>query len=266
MKIIIAGAGDVGFHLAKLLSYESQDTYIIDFDGDKLNYINNHLDVITKKGDATSISLLKEIGVDSADLLLAVTESQNTNFTISVIGKSLGAKKTIARIDNPEFLENSSIDFKKFGVDFMISPEELAAEEIQMLLDQSSFNDTVTFENGLFNVMGTTLGYKSPLLDMSVKEAKEIFTNVDFITIAIKREGVSQTIIPRGDTVYKLNDQVYFSVPHYSIENLYPVVGKEHLNIKNVMILGGSSIGSKTARNLCKENFNVKLIERKKEK
>ena len=266
MKIIIAGAGDVGFHLAKLLSYESQDTYIIDFDGDKLNYINNHLDVITKKGDATSISLLKEIGVDSADLLLAVTESQNTNFTISVIGKSLGAKKTIARIDNPEFLENSSIDFKKFGVDFMISPEELAAEEIQMLLDQSSFNDTVTFENGLFNVMGTTLGYKSPLLDMSVKEAKEIFTNVEFITIAIKREGVSQTIIPRGDTVYKLNDQVYFSVPHYSIENLYPVVGKEHLNIKNVMILGGSSIGSKTARNLCKENFNVKLIERKKEK
>ena len=266
MKIIIAGAGDVGFHLAKLLSYESQDTYIIDFDGDKLNYINNHLDVITKKGDATSISLLKEIGVDSADLLLAVTESQNTNFTISVIGKSLGAKKTIARIDNPEFLENSSIDFKKFGVDFMISPEELAAEEIQMLLDQSSFNDTVTFENGLFNVMGTTLGYKSPLLDMSVKVAKEIFTNVDFITIAIKREGVSQTIIPRGDTVYKLNDQVYFSVPHYSIENLYPVVGKEHLNIKNVMILGGSSIGSKTARNLCKENFNVKLIERKKEK
>ena len=266
MKIIIAGAGDVGFHLAKLLSYESQDTYIIDFDGDKLNYINNHLDVITKKGDATSISLLKEIGVDSADLLLAVTESQNTNFTISVIGKSLGAKKTIARIDNPEFLENSSVDFKKFGVDFMISPEELAAEEIQMLLDQSSFNDTVTFENGLFNVMGTTLGYKSPLLDMSVKEAKEIFTNVDFITIAIKREGVSQTIIPRGDTVYKLNDQVYFSVPHYSIENLYPVVGKEHLNIKNVMILGGSSIGSKTARNLCKENFNVKLIERKKEK
>ena len=153
MKIIIAGAGDVGFHLAKLLSYESQDTYIIDFDGDKLNYINNHLDVITKKGDATSISLLKEIGVDSADLLLAVTESQNTNFTISVIGKSLGAKKTIARIDNPEFLENSSVDFKKFGVDFMISPEELAAEEIQMLLDQSSFNDTVTFENGLFNVM-----------------------------------------------------------------------------------------------------------------
>ena len=266
MKIIIAGAGDVGFHLAKLLSYESQDTYVIDFDGEKLNYINNHLDVITKKGDATSIKLLKEIGIESTDILLAVTESQNTNFTISVIGKSLGAKKTIARIDNPEFLKNDLIDFKKFGLDYMISPEELAADEIKMLLNQSSFNDTVTFENGLFNVMGTTLDYKSPLLNTSVEEARQTFSNVDFITIAIKREGVTQTIIPRGDSVYKLGDQVYFSVPHYSIDSLYPIVGKEHLNIKNVMILGGSSIGSKTARNLCKENFKVTLIEKQREK
>lgn len=266
MKIIIAGAGDVGFHLAKLLSYESQDTYIIDFDGEKLNYINNHLDVITKKGDATSISLLKDIGIGTADLLLAVTESQNTNFTISVIGKSLGAKKTIARIDNPEFLQNDDINFKDFGVDFMISPEELAAKEIKMLLRQSSFNDTVAFENGLFNVMGITLGYKSPLLDLTVKQARDKFHNVDFLTIAIKRDGISQTIIPRGDTEYKLNDQVYFSIPNYSLDAIYPIVGKKQINIKNVMILGGSSIGSKTARNLCEENFKVKLIEKSKDK
>ncbi len=266
MKIIIAGAGDVGFHLAKLLSYESQDTYIIDFDGEKLNYINNHLDVITKKGNATSTKLLKEIGVDSADLLLAVTESENTNFTISVIGKALGAKKTIARIDNPEFVKNKEIDFKDFGVDFMISPQELAADEIKMLLDQSSFNDTVTFENGLFNVMGTSLGFKSPILDLTVEEAKKKFSAIDFITIAIKREGTSQTIIPRGDTVYKLKDQVYFSVPNYSINSLDPIIGEKQINIKNVLILGGSSIGFKTARNLCKENFKIKIIEKNKGK
>lgn len=266
MKIIIAGAGDVGFHLAKLLSYESQDTYVIDFDGNKLSYINDHLDVITKKGDATSMKLLKEIGIESADLLLAVTESQNTNFTIAVIGKALGVKKTIARIDNPEFLSNDVINFKDYGVDFMISPQELAAEEILQLLHQSSFNDTITFESGLFNVMGTTLGYKSPILDLSVKEAKQKFSNVDFITIAIKREGIAQTIIPRGDTVYKMNDQVYFSVPNYSIESLYPIIGKEHIDIKNVMILGGSSIGKKTARKLCSENFRVKLFENNREK
>jgi len=266
MKIIIAGAGDVGFHLAKLLSYESQDTYIIDFDGEKLDYINNHLDVITKKGDATSIKLLKEIGIEKADLLIAVTDSQNTNFTISVIGKSLGAKKTIARIDNPEFLNQSEVDFKQFGVDFMISPQELAANEIKMLLDQSSFNDTVSFESGVFNVMGTPLTYKSPILDLTVREAKERFPDVDFTTIAIKRQGISQTIIPRGDTTYELNDQVYFCVPNYSMQDLYSIIGKKQFSIKNVMILGGSSIGQKTARNLCQNNFNVKLIEKNRDK
>ena len=266
MKIIIAGAGDVGFHLAKLLSYESQDTYIIDFDGEKLEYLNSHLDIITKKGDATSIKLLKEIGVDSADLLIAVTDSQNTNFTISVIGKSLGAKKTIARIDNSEFLNECEVDFKKFGLDFMISPQELAANEIKMLLDQSSFNDTVAFESGVFNVMGTLLTYNSPIIDLTVKEASHSFPSIDFTTIAIKRQGVSQTIIPRGDTRYELEDQVYFCVPNYSMKDLYPILGKKQFNIKNVMILGGSSIGQKTARNLCKNNFKVKLIEINREK
>jgi len=266
MKIIIAGAGDVGFHLAKLLSYESQDTYIIDFDGERLEYINNHLDVITKKGDATSIKLLKEIGIEKADLLIAVTDSQNTNFTISVIGKSLGAKKTIARIDNPEFLCECDVDFKKLGVDFMISPQELAANEIKMLLNQASFNDTVSFESGLFNVLGATLTYKSPLVDMTVKDARQRFISVDYIVIAVKRENVAQTIIPRGNTTFELHDQVYFSVPNYSMKNLYPILGKEQFNIKNVMILGGSSIGEKTARNLTKDHFNVKLIEKNKEK
>ena len=266
MKIIIAGAGDVGFHLAKLLSYESQDTYVIDFDGEKLDYINNHLDVITKKGDATSIKLLKEIGVDTADLLIAVTDSQNTNFTISVIGKSKGVKKTIARIDNSEFLNECEVDFKQFGLDFMISPQELAANEIKMLLDQSSFNDTVAFESGVFNVMGTPLTYKSPILNLTVKEASKRFSDIDFVTIAIKRQGVSQTIIPRGDTIYQLDDQVYFCVPNYSMQDLYPILGIKQINIKNVMILGGSSIGQKTAHNLCKNNFKVKLIEQNREK
>lgn len=266
MKIIIAGAGDVGFHLAKLLSYEAQDTYIIDFNGEKLEYINNHLDVITKKGDATSIRLLKEIGIENVDLLIAVTDSQNTNFTISVIGKSLGAKKTIARIDNPEFLNDCELDFRKFGLDFMISPQELAANEIKMLLNQSSFNDTVSFESGVFNVMGTVLTYKSPIVNLSVREAKQKFPEVDFTTIAIKRENTAQTIIPRGDTVYEIDDQVYFCVPNYTMKDLYPIIGKEQFHIKNVMILGGGSIGQKTARNLCKENFKVKLIEKNREK
>ena len=130
MKIIIAGAGDVGFHLAKLLSYESQDIFVIDIDGEKLGYLDAHLDVITAVGDATSVQTLKDIAIDKTDLLIAVTDSQNTNFAVAVIGKKLGAKKTIARLNNPEFMNNSEINFKELGLDYVISPEELAATEI----------------------------------------------------------------------------------------------------------------------------------------
>ncbi|MDP4988919.1 MAG: Trk system potassium transporter TrkA, partial [Polaribacter sp.] len=115
-------------------------------------------------------------------------------------------------------------------------------------------------------VLGATLTYKSPLIDLTVKEARQTFLNIDYIAIAIKRENVSQTIIPRGDTTFELHDQVYFSVPNYSMKDMYPIIGKEQFHIKNVMILGGSSIGEKTARNLGKEKFNVKLIEKNKEK
>ena len=202
MKIIIAGAGDVGFHLAKLLSYESQDIYVIDLDSDKLNYLDSHLDVITTKGDATSIKALQDLDIAKTDLLIAVTDSQNTNFTIAVIGKKLGAKKTIARINNPEFIKNTVINFKELGLDYAISPEELAAKEITMLLQQSTFNDSISFEDGVLNMVGSTLSSKSPLINYSVKQTKNKFSDIDFITIAVKHANNSQTIIPRGDTIF----------------------------------------------------------------
>ncbi len=265
MKIIIVGAGDVGFHLAKLLSFDAQDTYLVDLDGERLEYASSHIDVITKKGDATSIKLLKEINIDKADIFLAVTESQNTNFTISVIAKKLGAKKTIARISSHEFIQNSEIDFTEFGIDSMISPGELAADEIKMLLHQSAFNDTIQFENGTLNILGSTLEYNSPLINLTVQEAREKFTDVQFITIAIKPENSDETIIPRGNTIYKANDQIYFSTPKESIKKLYTLMGKTQFGVKDVMILGGSKIGVKAARNLC-DTFNIKLIEIKQQR
>jgi trk system potassium uptake protein TrkA len=266
MKIIIAGAGDVGFHLAKLLSYESQDIYLIDTDPEKLEYASSHIDVITKKGDATSIKLLKEVNIDKADIFLAVTESQNTNFTIAVLAKKLGAKKTIARISNHEFSRNTDIDFAEIGIDNMISPGELAADEIKMLLNQSAFNDTIPFENGTLNILGSTLEYNSPLINLTVQEAREKFSYVDFITIAIKPEKSNETIIPRGNTVYQPDDQIYFSAPKESIKDLYKLMGKTEFGVKDVMILGGGKIGVKAARSLCDNKFNIKLIEIDKER
>lgn len=261
MNIIIAGAGDVGFHLAKLLSFESQNIYIIDNNGERLEYVNNHIDVITTKGDATSTSLLKQSNIKNADLLLAVTESQNTNFTIAAIGKKLGAKKTIARITNPEFLHNTEIDFATLGIDFMISPEALAAEEIKTLLHQSVFNDSMEFENGSLLILGGTLSNYSPLINLSIQEAKEKYHTTKFITVALRREASDTTIIPRGNTIFHADDQVYFAVPKEHTDGLYKLLGKEKFGVKDVMILGGSTIGQKTATKLCKENFNIKIIE-----
>ena len=266
MKIIIAGAGDVGFHLAKLLSYESQDIYVVDLDSEKLNYLDSHLDVITHKGDATSIETLKSIGIDKTDLFIAVTNSQNTNFAIAVIGKKLGAKKTIARLNNPQFINNSEVDFIELGLDYVISPEELAANEIKMLLKGSTFNDSIIFEDGVLNIVGSTLSHKSPILNLTVQHAKNKFPDIDFITIAVKHQNNLQTIIPRGDTTFELGDEVYFSCPKESLSKLHQITGKDAFEIKNVMILGGSKIGEKSAKKLCKDNFRVKLIEKKKAK
>ena len=137
MKIIIAGAGEVGFHLAKLLSYESQDITLIDTNKESLSYAEGHLDIRVLKGDATSISVLKEAHVDHSDLVIGVTASETTNITLCMLAKQLGSKRTIARISNTEFVEyRDEIAFTELGIDELISPEELAAAEIQLLLIQ----------------------------------------------------------------------------------------------------------------------------------
>ncbi|MGB5431176.1 NAD-binding protein, partial [Eudoraea sp.] len=143
MRIIIAGAGEVGFHLAKLLSYESQNITLIDSRKESLTYADNHLDIKVLKGDATSISVLRDAKVETSDLVIGVTSSETTNITLCLLAKQMGCKKTIARISNIEFIDNKElIKFSELGIDELISPEELAATEIQLLLDQSAFFDT----------------------------------------------------------------------------------------------------------------------------
>ncbi len=267
MKIIIAGAGEVGFHLAKLLSYESQDITLIDNNRENLIYADTRLDIRTIKGDATSIAILKDAQVKNVDLFIGVTSSEATNITVCVLAKQLGAKRTIARISNTEFLENKKeIGFVKFGIDELISPEALAATEITQHLNQSAFSDSYEFENGALIMIGLTLSRTAIFVGKTVKEAAKIFPKLHFVPIAIQRFGTQYTLIPRGDTQFKEGDQVYFITVKSGVEELYKLTGKVKQTIKNVMILGGSKIGKKTARDLCRNNFNVKLIESDREK
>ncbi|PRP67406.1 Trk system potassium transport protein TrkA [Nonlabens agnitus] len=262
MKIIIAGAGEVGFHLAKLLSYESQDITLIDPVKENLHYADTHLDIRTMRGDATSIKTLKDSNVDEADLVIAVSSSQAINITIGVLAKQLGAKRTIARISNTEFLEEQqAIGFKGFGIDELISPESLASKEIELLLNQSAFNDSYEFEDGALTMVGVNLTRTAQFVGKSVQEAGEIFPEVHFMPIAIQRFGTQYTLIPRGDTQFKEGDQVYFITTTGGVDELYKLTGKTRRTMKNVMILGGSNIGEQSARNLSAAGMNVKLVE-----
>ncbi|WP_290697649.1 Trk system potassium transporter TrkA [Lacinutrix sp.] len=266
MKIIIAGAGEVGFHLAKLLSYESQEITLIDPDKESLSYADNHLDIKVLKGDATSIAMLKEARVESCDLVIAVTASETTNITVCVLAKQLGSKRTIARISNTEFITHKDeVGFTRFGIDELISPESLAASEIQLLLNQSAFNESYEFEDGALTMVSLNLSKTASFVGKSVKEAAQYFSEIHFVPIAIQRFGTQYTIIPRGDTLFKEGDTVVFITSAGGGDELCKMTGKTNTAIKDVMILGGSKIGYKTARDLSKNQFNVKLIEKNRE-
>ena len=267
MKIIIAGAGEVGFHLAKLLSYESQDITLIDTEKESLAYADTHLDIRTIKGDATSIAILQDSRVDNVDLFIAVTASETVNVTACVLAKQLGAHRTIARISNTEFIDNQELaGFSKFGIDELISPESLAASEIELLLKQSEFTESYEFEEGALMMLGTTLSKEASFVGKNVKEAASIFPDFHFMPIALQRKGTQYTLIPRGDTQFKEGDQAFFMTCAGGVEEIQQLTGKRKHAIKNVMVLGGSKIGVKTAKDLCASKFNVKLFEKNRSK
>ncbi len=267
MKIIIAGAGEVGFHLAKLLSFESHDITLIDEIKERLTHADTRLDIRVMKGNATSISILKDANVAKTDLVIAVTSNETVNITICVLAKRLGAKRTIARINNSEFIDNKDeINFSEFGIDELISTEELASNEIKMLLNQAAFNHMHEFDQGELSMLGIILSKTAPFVGMSVKEAAATFPEIHFMPIAIQCENSDDTEIPRGDTVFKKGDLAYFITLREGVNELYKLTGKSKKEVHNVMIIGGSSIGKRTAKELCDKRMNIKIIEINKSK
>ncbi|MDH5366107.1 MAG: Trk system potassium transporter TrkA [Cyclobacteriaceae bacterium] len=264
MRIIIAGAGDVGFHLAKLLAYEEHDIVLIDKEADLLNVASHNLDVATVRGNSTSYQILEEADIKNADLLISVTSSEETNITTAIIGKHLGAKKTIARVQNVEYIFNrESLDLRDLGIDEIISPESLAAKEIKRLLKEAALTDSFEFDNGKLMLIGVMIDENSQLKGKTLYEASHLNPNNNFITVAILRE--NETIIPRGDNKFTLGDHAYFIAEPSGIDRVIELAGKSKIGIKNIMVLGGSQVGYHTAKRLSRK-FNVKLIEKDKEK
>ena len=267
MKIVIAGAGEVGLHLSKMLSYESHDITLIDNNEVNLKDGENYLDIKVINGDSSSPSILNKANVSDADLVIGVTASESINFFSCILSKKLGAKRTIARLTNTEFIENGSkFDFSSIGIDDVISPENLAANEVKLLINDSGFTNSHDFENGALKMMAAKIQNNAPFVGKTVMEAASVFPGIKFMPIAIERGGSHTAIIPRGDTVFKNDDHVYFITCHDGVDELYNLMGTKKDKIQKIMILGGGRVGSKVAKELSNEGYSVKLIENNSEK
>lgn len=264
MRVIIAGVGNVGYHLAKLLSAEGQDIVLIDRAPDKLKQAANQVDADTIRGNATSYAVLEEAGVSEADLLIAVTSSEDANIATAIIAKHLGAKRTISRISNTEFLyKKDKLNLKHLGIDDIISPESLAAKEIKRLLKEVALTDSFEFQKGLLQLIGVHIDENSPLKGKSMLDVAKLNPDQTFMTVAILRE--NETIIPYGETTFEEHDHAYFIAQQDGVDKLLFLSGKKKEGVKSVMILGGSRVGFHAAK-LLSARYNVKIIERDAQK
>ena len=258
MKIIIAGAGAVGTHLAKLLSREKQDIILMDEDEEKLGRMGNNFDLMTVNVSPTSISGLKEAGVAGADLFIAVTPNESQNVTACMLATNLGAKKTVARIDNYEYLLPKNKEFfAKLGVDSLIYPEMLAAKDIVDAVKMSWIRQWWEFAGGALVLLGTKMRETAEILDVPLYELGG--RNIPFHIVAIKRG--NETIIPRGDDTIRLHDIVYFTTTKKYIPYIRKIAGKEnYADIRNIIIMGGSRIAVRTVQ-ILPEYMRTKIIE-----
>ena len=269
MKIVIAGAGAVGSHLAKMLNNETNEVTVIDERQDRLDALTAVTDVVTVEGNPSAIHILNEAGVPDADLFIAVnpSESQDVNIVSALLAKKLGSKKVTARINNEEYLsyENKYL-FTEMGIDLLFYPEKIAAGEIVDLLKRTATTDSLEFARGKLQVAVFKLEEESELIGMNMAEFSAVAATdgQKFRVVAISRN--DETIIPKFDTKFKYHDLVFIISKREGMNMLMKYIGKENIEVKNLMILGGSPIGTMVAKQLSKQMESIKLIEMNKQK
>ena len=258
MKIVIAGAGDMGTHLAKMLSGNGHDITVADVDPKALAELGSLVDVETTEGDTTQFSVLRKAGVRKCDLFIAVRSVENDNILSAVMAKQLGARKAIARVDSNEYLEpNSKEVFIDMGIDYLFYPEQIAAREVINLLGHTSTTEYMDFAAGKLSLVAFKLELTSPLLGRKVVE-EGADEDLEYRAVAIVRG--SRTIIPGPEERYEEEDMVYIIARHHATQSVVELSGNSQVDIRNMMILGGSRIGVRIANEL-QNKINVKLVD-----
>ncbi len=262
MKVVIVGAGAVGTHLSKLLSREHQDCVLIDDNEERLGALSEY-DVMTYNASPTSIKVLKEAGVQHADLFVGVTPEETTNLTACMIAHHLGAKKTVARIDNYEYLSPQNKDFfRNMGIDSLIYPEVLAAIDINNGLKLSWVRQRWDVHDGALTLLGIKLRETAEILNQPLRDL--CGPDDPYHIVAIKRD--EETIIPGGLDELRVGDLAYFMTTQEYIPYIRKIVGKEHYaDVKNVIVMGGDKTSVRAALT-APDYMNVKIIEKSAER
>ncbi|MCH5347460.1 MAG: Trk system potassium transporter TrkA [Muribaculaceae bacterium] len=262
MKILIAGAGEVGTHLAKLLTREEQDITLLDVDPSKLETIGANYNLMTWVGSALSFDTLKDAGIANTDLFIAVLPTETDNVLACQIASSLGAKKTVARIDNYEFMAPGNRDFfTRSGVKTLIYPEYLAALEVITALERPWVRHWFEIHDGQLILVGVKLRDNAPIVGLQIKEFAMAQRN--FHVSAIKRR--HETIIPRGDDRILDGDILYFTTTRDHVDELIDLCGKRNYDVRNVLVMGGSRVAIRLA-NLVGDRYRIKIIESNRER
>jgi trk system potassium uptake protein TrkA len=261
MKVLVVGAGEVGFHLAQRLSEENQDVVLIESDPERADFAGQQLDVLTVVGNGASLSVLENAGIRGAQMLLAVTSRDEVNLVACLAAKRLGVQYTVARISSAEYYERGSVlSREQMGIDLMINPERECAWETYQLLQSAAATDVAHFAGGRVQLIGLPVREGAPVAGRKLLELAEELRDVHYVTAAIVRDGI--THIPKGDSVIQPGDHLYILSPTSEIHGVPPLVGYEGFRLRRVMIAGGSAEGEFLAQTLEKHGVETTILDR----
>lgn len=262
MRIVVIGAGEVGFDVARMLSEEQHDVFVVDNDADVLQRVHRKLDVMTVQGNGTSASVLEDARIHEANMVVAVTAVDEVNLVACMMADRLGVPTTIARTRTSEAeREQSVLSTKDFGIDLAIHPEEAAAAEVVRLIQRASASEVLTFCNGNLQLLGMRIDPGSEVVGVSMKELIEMESEVDFRVKAIMRNHI--TILPDGAERIQPDDHLFIMTHPSCVSSVTKLLGKKDVRIRHIMIAGGNRVGRSTARRIVKEcpDCRIKLVE-----
>ena len=264
MNIIIAGDGEVGFYLAQALVDSNHDITIVDPHEELLKMVEAHTDLMTIVGESNSVGVLKQAHVDKADLVISVLHDEQTNILTAILAKKLGAKSTIARVNTLENIsEENKKTYEELGIDFLISPEDIAGLEVINILNRPEATEIFDLSDGKLSVFLIRLEEGAPVLLKSLTDIASEHDHLDFRAVAIHR-GI-ETFIPDGDTIFLPNDLVYVITKPEAMTELLTLGGKKKMEVNNIMLVGGGRVGKVVAKRM-ENDLNIKLIEDDRER